>query len=154
MKRSALLVHLALADVTNDTHGNALWCSLATLSEKTRLDRATVVRALDLLVAEYLLEETQRPGRTTLYRFKMPQLPVAGCDGSEGDSYWDELQDATGGSQKAMGPVAGCDPNSIELEAHKPFRVASCKIEAPTAEERGRAAANIRAIRESRKRGA
>jgi hypothetical protein len=76
MEKSGLLVHLALADVTNDLHGNRLWCSTDTLTQKTRLSRRAVVTALDRLVAEGLLEEDVRPGKTTLYRFLFPDLPV------------------------------------------------------------------------------
>lgn len=76
MEKSGLLVHLAIADVTNDLHGNKLWCSTDTLRLKTRLSRRAVVYALDALVAQDLLVENVRPGRTTLYQFRMPDLPM------------------------------------------------------------------------------
>lgn len=83
VEKSALLVHLALADVANDMHGNELWSSVATIGKKARLGRSTVIEALDVLVANHLLTLVEkRPGHTDLYRFEFPELPVQYLDRS------------------------------------------------------------------------
>ena len=58
------LVHLALADVANDDHGNRLWLKRSRVAEKAKLSLASVDRALAELVKEgYLVRITEGGGR-------------------------------------------------------------------------------------------
>jgi hypothetical protein len=69
---SVLLVHLALADVANDAHGNELWMATGTLAAKTRLGRRTVQRALRILTESGDLEVVEEaPGRPVRYRLAL-----------------------------------------------------------------------------------
>lgn len=122
MEKSGLLVHLALADVTNDMHGNQLWCSVATVSAKTRLDRTTVMTAFDALVERGLLAERPRPGRTTLYQFRTPDLPVVFSDTP---SDWDDQESDT--------PVGESD-RSGRKSRHELNRTQSDNYAAPLSE--------------------
>lgn len=64
-----LLVHLAIADVVNDTHDNEFWMSRSALAEKARVARSTVNETLSDMVERGLLlmlesgAEQRRPSR-------------------------------------------------------------------------------------------
>lgn len=67
-----LLVHLAIADVVNDVHGNEFWMSTAALARKARVSRATVSRSLTHMAEHgYLevLEAGKSDRKPTRYRF-------------------------------------------------------------------------------------
>lgn len=69
-----LLVHLAIADVVNDVHGNELWMLRETLAEKSRVSRGTVDSALRELVDQGWLEVLEKGGgraKPTRYRYHL-----------------------------------------------------------------------------------
>jgi hypothetical protein len=68
----ALVIHLALADVANDLHGNEVWLMRAAIAEKSRCSISTVARTLRVMCDDgYLtvLEEGRGRGNPTRYRF-------------------------------------------------------------------------------------
>lgn len=70
-----LVVHLAIADVVNDANDNEFWMTTASLAEKARTSRSTVVATLKDLVDRELLEVLEAGGgrgRATRFRFLMP----------------------------------------------------------------------------------
>lgn len=75
-----LLVHLAIADVVNDTHDNEFWMSGAKLAAKAKVSRHTVTDTLTDMQARGLMEmlesgaEHRRPSR---FRFLMPTSAVS-----------------------------------------------------------------------------
>lgn len=86
---AARLVHLALADVTNDDYDNRLWLSQGKIAEKARVSRATVNKVIAQMVADGFLEldEEARGQRPAVYRFLMPSaISCQKSDRSEGVS--------------------------------------------------------------------
>jgi hypothetical protein len=77
---SAFTIHLALADIANDTHGMELWVVNAKLAKKTRVSRQRVNEVLQQMVDDETLEVLERPRRgehrPVRYRFLMPDRPV------------------------------------------------------------------------------
>jgi DNA-binding PadR family transcriptional regulator len=72
-----LLVHLAIADVVNDTHGWEFWMSTEKLSQKARVSRSTVTQALADMVENGFLELLEAGGnrrRPSRYRFSTSAL--------------------------------------------------------------------------------
>jgi len=71
-------IHLAIADVINDTHNNQFWMATNTVAQKTRTSRSTVQRAIDRLCddgfMELIKEATQH--RPAIYRFLFPPVEV------------------------------------------------------------------------------
>lgn len=67
---SDLLVLLALADIADDD--GSCWPKVGVLSDKVRLDRATVQRRLKALIDGGLVERVERPGSSNLYRVLVP----------------------------------------------------------------------------------
>jgi hypothetical protein len=73
-----LLVHLAIADVVNDAHGDELWMSVPNLARKARVGRSTAFDALAHMVEHgYLakLESGQSDGKPSRYRFLVDKFP-------------------------------------------------------------------------------
>lgn len=75
-KGETRIVHLALANVANDRHGNLLWMSIPELARKANVSQRTTRRALKKLVDAGWLEpvagENGRkpgPGKPQRYRF-------------------------------------------------------------------------------------
>lgn len=67
-----LLVHLAIADVVNDAHGNTFWMSTEALARKARTSRSTVTETLRVLREAGLLEVVKAGGQTrapSVYKF-------------------------------------------------------------------------------------
>jgi len=106
-------VLMSLADQAND-HG-VCWPSIAGITERTCLHRATVIRAIEQLEELGYVTCVRRSGAKTLYTVDPSQSatgtrkkPVAQSDPS---------QSATGRTERphpshsATGPVALCDPN-------------------------------------------
>lgn len=76
---AALLVHLALADVENDTHDHELWLAAPKIAKKARVSLKSVQRALATMVAEGFLELIDPelkpgPGKPLVYRFLFPTM--------------------------------------------------------------------------------
>lgn len=77
---SALLVHLAIADVVNDLHGNEFWMAGATLAKKAKVSRSTVTTTLRDMLDRGLMEllqsgaEQRKPSR---FLFRMPSAVSA-----------------------------------------------------------------------------
>lgn len=72
-------VHQAIADSANDQHENRFWMRQRKLARKARVSRASVQRALDLLVADGFLERLGiATGTDDLveYRFLQPEVAV------------------------------------------------------------------------------
>ena len=83
---SQLLVHLAIADVVNDIHGNEFWMSTYGLAKKARVGRSTVVSTLSDLVKAGMLEvlkEGKRDRTPTRYRFVFLGQSAEGLGQSE-----------------------------------------------------------------------
>lgn len=73
--QTALLVHLAIADVANDDNNNRLWISQQTVARKVRCDRKTVTRAFAKMVEDgylKLIEDNARAQKPNVYEFMMP----------------------------------------------------------------------------------
>lgn len=79
--RGALFaLHLAVADIVNDTHGYQLWASALSLAEKARVSERSARAGLAQMVADGLLHKVaERPGGTSVYRFDMPDNPCTSC---------------------------------------------------------------------------
>jgi predicted ArsR family transcriptional regulator len=82
------LIHLAVADVVNDAHGNEFWMSHTNLAEKVGVTRETVARwfadAVDLGLVECVTDNSRR-GRPNCYRLVMARQggvisDHTGCD--------------------------------------------------------------------------
>lgn len=77
---SAFTVHLALADIANDTHGMELWVVNTKLAQKARVGRQRVNEILQQMVDDGALAVVERPRRgehrPVRYRFLMPEMPV------------------------------------------------------------------------------
>lgn len=70
-----LLVHLAIADVVNDAHGNEFWMTTTALAKKARVSRSTATTVLSDMCHRELLEVVMRGvgrGNSTTYRMLMP----------------------------------------------------------------------------------
>ena len=69
-------IHLAIADVVNDAHGNKLWMATDTIAEKTRTNRRTVQRAIDRLCDDGFMElvEKATQHRPAIYKFLFPTV--------------------------------------------------------------------------------
>lgn len=73
-------LHLAVADIVNDTHGNELWASVPTLSKKARISVRSARYGLARMCEDGLLVKiAERPGAPTHYRFTMPENPCTEC---------------------------------------------------------------------------
>lgn len=112
-------LHLAAADVANDTHGYLLWTNPITLAAKARTTRETASRWLWRAVEEGLLEAVsdrrgERDGRgyrrASEFRFLMPAIPEKWSPQSRDDK-----------SQGALDPVTtdheACDDRSQVTQA-------------------------------------
>lgn len=100
-------VHLAIADSVNDQHGNELWMRQSQLAVKARVERGTVSRSLDRLVADGLLtvlEDNSRAGKANRYRFEFP-ADLAVVHESRGGARTDDTQGCARGAQ-------GCDESA------------------------------------------
>lgn len=82
-KGVAFTIHLAIADVANDMHGNRVWASASTLAEKARTTRETVTRTLATMVEDGFvriegddldLRRSRHQGRE--FTFLMPETDV------------------------------------------------------------------------------
>lgn len=74
-----MLVHLAIADSTNDQYGYELWMRQHRLAAKARVSRRVVTDALAWLCDQGLLElmeSGKKKGSANRYRLLMPALPV------------------------------------------------------------------------------
>lgn len=73
-----LLVHLAIADVVNDLHGNLFWMERQTLADKSRTSVSTVARAFTVLIREGWMTIVTRGGgrgHPTEYRYTLGGKP-------------------------------------------------------------------------------
>lgn len=70
-QHAKLLIHLAVADVVNDAHGNEFWMAYASLAEKvgcgTRVVASWFAESLERGLVE-LVEDNSRRGRANRYR--------------------------------------------------------------------------------------
>ncbi len=75
---TTLLVHVCIADVVNDQHGNECWMTVQSLSRKARAGRRTVTTSLtELREAGFLTLLTEGlTGHPNRYRFEYPDVPV------------------------------------------------------------------------------
>lgn len=82
------LVHVMLAELSNDIHGHELWLTQATLARKCHLSRYAINRTLALMEQEGFLERISDGGKgagsTVRYRFLMP-ISVPQVDTSDPD---------------------------------------------------------------------
>lgn len=78
-KGAAFAIHLAIADVVNDFHGNEVWASQAMIGDKARVRRQGVSEHMGTLASDgfiTLLEDNARAGKPNRYRFEYPMVPV------------------------------------------------------------------------------
>lgn len=97
-EHAKFLLHLAVADVVNDAHGNEFWMSQANLAEKAGVSREWICKwfgeAIDAGLVE-LVRSGAESGKANCYRLLMP---LGGCDLS---------------SQGGVNPVhRGCESSS------------------------------------------
>lgn len=89
---AGLIIHLAIADVVNDTYDNEFWMTREALAEKSRCSESSVKRTIRYLVdvgGLVVLERGGGRGNKTRFRFMMPEagLPETGSD-------WPRFNDA------------------------------------------------------------
>ncbi len=72
------IVHLAVADVVNDAHGNEFWMSVPALAKKARVGRSTAFDALKHMIEDGFLarlESGQDEGKPSRYCFLVDNFP-------------------------------------------------------------------------------
>jgi hypothetical protein len=96
---ATFLIHLALGDIANDSHGNELWAGHQGLALKCRVQRETVTRAIARLVADDFLyefpDQHSAPGKPVRYRFLTPDQPVVFAWRTRDDRSHDETDRVT-----------------------------------------------------------
>ncbi len=102
---SAKLVLLSLADHANVT--GYCWPSIARLSKRTGLSRATIFRSIETLTGLGLVAQAYEQGKVNKYNLI---LPVSSCDQSHGDTSIMVIPDP---SQIETTPVSSCDQTSL-----------------------------------------
>lgn len=122
-KGAAFAVHLAIADVVNDMHGNEFWAANATLCAKARVGRQRCNEVLGEMVADGYLEVLSRPRNgahePVRYRFLTPASPVAWAAGKPRPVASGDRSDSEAGtdlSPQATGAVA-VDDRKLSPEA-------------------------------------
>lgn len=78
---SKLVIHLAVADVVNDAHGNEFWMSQAGLAEKAHVTRQSVCEWFRDATEQGLVEcvrDNSGSGKPNCYRLLMPTLEGVG----------------------------------------------------------------------------
>lgn len=79
-KGALFTLHLAVADIVNDTNGNKLWASVDHLATKARVSERSARAGLGQMVRDGLLELLSTPeGKPRCYRFLMPADPCTHC---------------------------------------------------------------------------
>ncbi len=95
-------VHLAIADIVNDTFDNRFWVGEENLAAKVRCSTRTVERAKARLVKDGYLEVVDSrhgPGKTNEYRFMMPLPRDTTGDNMSG------VEDVTGDNMSGEHPT-------------------------------------------------
>jgi len=119
-------IHLAIADVVNDTHNNEFWMATDTVAQKTRTNRRTVQRAIDTLCNDGFMELTGKATqhRPATYRFLFPPVDIVWTSEQSGVT-----SDPSGVTSRTPGVTfdpSGVTPrhpnsnNSKELKEHTP----------------------------------
>lgn len=115
------LIHLAIADVVNDTHGNQFWMSNQSLAEKVGSDRAEVNRTLHDMVERGMLRVVYAEhGRTVIYEFLFEE-------GGVRTAHRGVCAERTGGVRTAHTELKGTqeepktDPHASENEPPAPL---------------------------------
>ncbi len=111
-------VHLAIADVVNDAHGNEFWMSTDSLAKKARVSRSTAVSSLKVMVDDGNLEVVEAGGasrKPTRYRFiasasrdltSASQSPASASGAHKQEEHKEQLNTASAS--------LGLDPNDRE----------------------------------------
>lgn len=71
------LIHVVIADVSNEENGNRLWCSQQRIATKCKCDRKTVNACLSTMVADgylKLITDNSSHRKPNVYEFMMPTL--------------------------------------------------------------------------------
>lgn len=119
------LIHLAIADVSNDDNGNRLWMSQTTIADKSGCDRKTVNRALTSMVEDGYLELVEGhsgDGRPNVYSFLMPPVTESHTPVPESptppvpESHTGCTTESQGVYQNVPGGVPESPTNTIELK--------------------------------------
>jgi DNA-binding IclR family transcriptional regulator len=137
-----LLVHLAIADVVNDTHGWEFWMSTEKLARKARVSRSTVTSALADMVEHGFLELLEAGGnrrRPSRYRFLTSALTG--------------LASATSALALARPAVTNSIDNSNDETKVTSALTGLVEHPAKTPEQRHQSVAAIRAIRNQLRTG-
>lgn len=117
------IIHLAVADVVNDTYGNEFWMSTDNMALKTRTSRRTVQRAFDEFVENgdlvIVRSATQRTPTTYRFVFRNHE-PVDNSDSGVSHSHSGVSASPLGVSASHLGvsPRHPNSNNSIELKEH------------------------------------
>lgn len=102
---SAKLVLLSLADHANKS--GYCWPSIARLSKRTGLSRATIFRSIETLTGLGLVAQAYEQGKVNKYNLI---LPVSSCDQSHGDTSIMVIPDP---SHIETPPVSSCDQTRL-----------------------------------------
>lgn len=114
------LIHVVIADVSNEENGNRLWCSQQRIADKCKCDRKTVLRCLAAMVDDgylKLITDNSARRKPNVYEFMMPPL---------GTSHpMESTRDISSPTSVISSPVLGtshpelvtkCPSNVIELK--------------------------------------
>lgn len=124
---SKLVIHLAVADVVNDAHGNEFWMSQAGLAEKARVTRQSVCEwfrdAIDRGLVE-CVRDNSTAGKPNCYRLLMTEGGVGKSDrgvsamptGGVGKSDT-ELKGTQEGTKTPLSLVEEVDENATDDES-------------------------------------
>ncbi len=110
-------MHLAIADVVNDAHGNEFWMSIGSLAGKARVSRSSAWAALQTMTEDgflVMLESGEAKRKPSRYRFVPVDNPVT--------VPVSDTTSATTGTASAVGDIAlarSARANSIELNQLK-----------------------------------
>jgi hypothetical protein len=119
---ATLAVHLAIADVVNDLHGNRFWMSTDKVAAKTRTSRRTVQTAIDTLVEGGFLALVEHASQhyPATYLFLFPDRPTV-FDASEVKSEQPGVQSAHSGVQSttARGAMVAPKLNRTQMQRNQ-----------------------------------
>lgn len=150
---ATLIVHLAIADVVNDTNGNECWLTREAIAAKAHTSVPTVTRAVRKMLDDGLLtvvDEGGGRGKPTRYRFVMPKgTPLwttretgsicAASENRKPDQQPDHLRAETGSSDAPIRKTEvtqltrarEADPNCVSCGGSGRFYNATAGADAP-----------------------
>ena len=139
------LVLLVIADRSDDD-GTGCYRGKESIARMARVDRATVTRAIQNLVALGELEVEHRHGRTSLYRIVLEGVGAI-CAGSEGEG---RRKLRRGEAQDAPGSRRNLRPNTSLDTSNSPSALSHWSVERLDRDAQARALDSARAALEGR----